>query len=101
MYLGIVLPTAAEPLNDGTYRLYHVTLTNDRWVYTLAGRFEISRGAVRLLLDGTGLLAQHLAPGPLTPAKRFFLSSLLSGSYRVVIQEEPGISYLQTYAHSA
>jgi hypothetical protein len=50
-----------------------------------------------LLDDPTGLLSQHLAPGPLTPAKRYFLASLLSGSYREVIREQPGGTYLPRY----
>jgi hypothetical protein len=100
VYLRIV-PTGPAPLADGTYRLYHVSLTQDRWVYTLAGRFEISSGRVVLLCDPTGLLSQHLAPGPLTPAKRFFLVSLMTGSYREVVREQPGVAYLPTYAQRA
>lgn len=100
LYLGIV-PTGPAPLADGTYRLYHVSLTQDRWVYTLAGRFEIASGRVALLCDPTGLLSQHLAPGPLTPAKGYFLWSLMNGSYREVIREQPGVAYLPRYAVAA
>jgi hypothetical protein len=89
LYLRIV-PTGPAPLADGTYRLYHVSLTQDRWVYALAGRFEFSSGRVALLCDPTGLLAQHLAPGPLTPAKRYFLVSLMTGSYRESCASSPG-----------
>jgi hypothetical protein len=100
VYLRIV-PNAPAPLPDGVYRVYNVTLTQNRWVYTLAGRFEISSGAVALLDDAFGLLSQHLAPGPLTPAKRFFLRSLVNGSYREVVREQPGVVYLPRYARAA
>lgn len=100
MYLKIVR-NAPVPLPDGIYRLYNVTLTQDRWVYTLAGRFEISSGGVALLDDPTGLLSQHLAPGSLTPTKRFFLRSLTTGSYREVIRELPGVAYLPRFARAA
>lgn len=99
MYLEIV-PNAPAPLPDGIYRVYNVTLTQDRWAYTQAGRFQIASGAVALL-DDSPLLAQHLAPGPLTPAKRYFLSSLLNGSYREVVREQPGVTYLPRFARAA
>lgn len=88
----------SAPFTDGTYRYYNVTLSGERFTYALAGRFEIQRGNVALLLDSTGLLSQHLAPGPLTPAKRYFLRSLASGSYREVVAEQPGVTYLPRYA---
>lgn len=100
MYFGIV-PTGPAPLADGTYRLYNVTLTQDRWVYSQAGRFEIASGGVVLLDDPTGFLSQYLAPGPLTPAKGYLLWSLMNGSYREVIREQPGVSYLPRYARGA
>ena len=62
---------------------------------------SISSGGVALLHDPTGLLSQHLAPGPLTPAKRYFLVSLMSGSSREVAVEQPGVVYLPGYAHAA
>jgi len=96
VYLGIV-PNAPAPLSDGIYRVYNVTLTQGRWAYTHAGRFEIANGAVALL-DDSPLLAQHLAPGPWTPAKRHFLRSLATGSYREVIREQAGVAYLPRYA---
>jgi hypothetical protein len=92
------VPPVPAALPDAIYRVYHVTLTQDRWVYSQAGRFEISSGGVALLDDPTGLLAQHLAPGPLTPAKRYFLISLMTGSYREVVREQPGVAYLPSYA---
>jgi hypothetical protein len=90
-----------QPLPDGVYRWYNFVLNGERFVYTLGGRFEIEGECVVLLADPTGLLARHLAPGPITRAKRLFLSSLLSGSYRYVIRELPGVAYLPTFAHGS
>lgn len=99
LYLRIV-PSGPTALPDGIYRVYIVTLTHDRWAYTQAGRFVIANGAVALL-DDPPLLAHHLAPGPLTAAKRHFQRSLASGSYREVILEKPRVAYLPRYAVAA
>lgn len=95
--LKSVRSPGSQPFEDGVYRLYYVTLTDDRFVYTAAGRFQIDCEVVTVLDDPTGLLNRYLGSGPLTSATRHFLRSLATGSYREIVREEPGVSYLPRY----
>jgi hypothetical protein len=85
-------------LGDATYRIYNVMLNDHRLVYTAAGRFKVENGSVWVLADPTGILARYAPSGPLTVEKRWFLASYVRGSYRHVVVEQPGVTYLPTCA---
>ena len=63
----------------------------------LSGRFEIQDGYVTVLHDPAGQLAKYLATGRITAIKRRYLASLLSASYKQVIWELEGLTYLPRY----
>lgn len=88
-------------LAEGIYRIYNVKYDGAHYLYTFAGRFKIQNNVVAPLDDPEDFLVRNLEPGPLDPAKERFINSILRGSYRHVIIEQPGVAYLPVYEEVA